>query len=115
MAIAQTKKDSIDFPCAEIVEVSGHIIDSLLLPKIMDEILARGGAYDLEQIDVGHGPTDTSYARIKVQAKTAHELEDILEAIQDHGATPIKQEDCAIEIADMDGAFPEAFYSTTNQ
>jgi lysine-ketoglutarate reductase/saccharopine dehydrogenase-like protein (TIGR00300 family) len=113
--MAQNKKDAAEFPSMEIVEVSGHIIDSLLLPKIMDEILARGGAYDLEQIDVGHRPTDTSYARIKVQARTSGELEDILDAILDHGATPIKQEDCAIEPADMDGAFPEKFYSTTNQ
>jgi len=98
----------------EVVEVSGHIIDSLLLPKIMDEILTHGGVYELQQIDVGQRPADPSYARIKVQAKTAGELEDILELIHDHGATPLNQEDCSIEPADMDGAFPEAFYSTTN-
>jgi lysine-ketoglutarate reductase/saccharopine dehydrogenase-like protein (TIGR00300 family) len=114
MAFA-AKNELGETPFVEVVEVSGHIIDSLLLPKIMDEILARGGAYDLEQIDVGHRPTDTSYARIKVMAHTAQELEDILETILDHGATPINQEDCAVEPADMDGAFPEAFYSSTNQ
>jgi lysine-ketoglutarate reductase/saccharopine dehydrogenase-like protein (TIGR00300 family) len=99
----------------EVVEVSGHIIDSLLLPKILDDILARGGGYELEQIDVGQKPTDPSYARIKVQARTAAELEEILDAIHSHGAAPVAQEDCSVALADMEGAFPEAFYSTTNQ
>jgi lysine-ketoglutarate reductase/saccharopine dehydrogenase-like protein (TIGR00300 family) len=103
-----------ELPYQEVVEVSGHIIDSLLLPKIMDEILSQGGVYELQRIEVGQKPNDPSYARIKVQARTAVELEDILELIHDHGATPINQEDCAIEQADLDAAFPEAFYSTTN-
>lgn len=103
-----------DFAATEIVELNGHIIDSLLLPKIMDEILTRGGLYELQQIDVGMKPTDPSYAKIKVLARTAAELEDILEVIHDHGATAVSEEDAAIEPADMDGAFTESFYSTTN-
>jgi lysine-ketoglutarate reductase/saccharopine dehydrogenase-like protein (TIGR00300 family) len=51
---------------------------------------------------------------VKVLAKTTAVLEEILETIHDHGATPILQEDATVEAADMDGAFPEAFYSTTN-
>jgi lysine-ketoglutarate reductase/saccharopine dehydrogenase-like protein (TIGR00300 family) len=103
-----------DYPAVEVVEVSGHIIDSLLLPKIMDEILSRGGLYELEQIDVGLKPTDASYARVKVMAKTTADLEAILEVIHDHGATAVSPDNAAIEAADMDAAFPEAFYSTTN-
>lgn len=103
-----------EFGAAEIVELNGHIIDSLLLPKIMDEILTRGGNYELEKIDVGVRPTDPSYARIKVLAKTPQVLEEILEVIHDHGATIASEDDAAIEPADMDGAFTESFYSTTN-
>lgn len=114
MADQAVKPTSGELAYQEVVEVSGHIIDSLLLPKIMDEILTHGGVYELQQIDVGQRPADPSYARIKVQARTAGELEDILELIHDHGATPLNQEDCSIEPADMDGAFPETFYSTTN-
>jgi lysine-ketoglutarate reductase/saccharopine dehydrogenase-like protein (TIGR00300 family) len=114
MADKAVQQETGDLPYQEIVEVSGHIIDSLLLPKIMDEILTHGGVYELQQIDVGHRPNDPSYARIKVQAHTAAELEAILELIHDHGATPLNQDDCTIEPADMDAAFPETFYSTTN-
>ncbi len=103
-----------DMAAVEVVEVSGHIIDSLLLPKILDEILARGGAYEIQDINIGQRPADPSYARVKVQAPSAEALEEILENIHDHGAAPVNQEDCMIEDADMDGAFPETFYSTTN-
>src|SRR4051794_12745147 len=103
-----------DYTVSDIVELHGHIIDSLLLPKIMDEILTRGGIYELLEINVGMKPTDASYAKIKVLARNATDLEDILEVIHDHGATTISQEDAGIEPADMDGAFPESFYSTTN-
>ncbi len=108
------KPDASDYTAVEVVEVHGHIIDSLLLPKILDEILSRGGIYELEHMDVGVKPTDPSYAKVKVLAKSAATLEEILETIHDHGATPILQEDATVEAADMDGAFPEAFYSTTN-
>src|SRR5688500_6453530 len=103
-----------ELPYQEIVEVSGHIIDSLLLPKIMDEILTHGGVYELQQIEVGQKTNDPSYARIKVLDQTADELGAILELIHDHGATPLNQEDCSVDQADMDAAFPETFYSTTN-
>ena len=37
----------------EEVEIHGHIIDSLLLPKILDEILTRGGAFTIKDVQVG--------------------------------------------------------------
>ena len=42
-------------------------------------------------------------------------LERILAQIADHGATPVVTSDCRLAAADMAGAFPEDFYSTTNQ
>jgi lysine-ketoglutarate reductase/saccharopine dehydrogenase-like protein (TIGR00300 family) len=98
----------------EDVEIQGHIIDSLILPKVLDEILTHGGSYILKEIRVGQHQTDTSYARIQVRAPTAATLREILDAIHDHGAVPISAQDCQYVAADMDGAFPEDFYSTTN-
>src|SRR5438270_10517351 len=97
----------------EEVELQGHIIDSLLLPKVFDEILTRGGSYVLKDIRIGQRQADPSYARIEVRAPNNGLLQDILDAIHDHGAVPITAQDCAAVPADMDGAFPEAFYSTT--
>jgi lysine-ketoglutarate reductase/saccharopine dehydrogenase-like protein (TIGR00300 family) len=98
----------------EEVEIQGHIIDSLILPKVLDEILTHGGSYVLKDIRVGQRQTDPSHARIEVRAPTAAALQDILDVIHDHGAMPIASRDCTVVAADMDGAFPEGFYSTTN-
>src|SRR5947209_16084801 len=97
----------------EDVEVQGHIIDSLLLPKVLDEILTHGGSYVLKDIRIGQRQTDLSHARIEVRAPDARTLHAALDAIHDHGAVPVTARDCAAVAADMDGAFPEGFYSTT--
>ena len=50
-----------------------------------------------------------------MRAKSAELLAQILGQIGDHGAVPTTTQDCRTVAADMDGAFPEGFYSTTNQ
>jgi lysine-ketoglutarate reductase/saccharopine dehydrogenase-like protein (TIGR00300 family) len=98
----------------EEVELQGHILDSLLLPKVLDEILTRGGAYEMKDIRIGQSQTDPSFARIQIRAPSSELLREILNAIHDHGAIPLAAEDCTVVSADMDGAFPESFYSTTH-
>ncbi|HKI38572.1 MAG TPA: TIGR00300 family protein [Gemmataceae bacterium] len=99
---------------SEEIELHGHIIDSLLLPKVLDEILTRGGTFVLKDVKIGERQSDPSHARIEVRASSAAVLEEILDAIHDHGATPVNAQDCTFVPADMDGAFPENFYSTTS-
>jgi lysine-ketoglutarate reductase/saccharopine dehydrogenase-like protein (TIGR00300 family) len=98
----------------EEVEIQGHIIDSLLLPKVLDEILTQGGTYVIKDIRIGQRQNDPSQARIEVRADSADVLRDILDSIHDHGAISVTTRDCTSVPADMDGAFPEGFYSTTN-
>ena len=43
-------------PFFEEVEIQGHIIDSLLLPKVLDEILTHGGSYVIKDIRIGQKP-----------------------------------------------------------
>lgn len=104
------------FPAGPVeeIEIQGHIIDSLLLPKILDEILTRGGSFVIKDIKIGKSQSDPSHARIEVSAADPEALQEILAAIHDHGAVPVFSQDCAVAPADMDGAFPEHFYSTTN-
>jgi lysine-ketoglutarate reductase/saccharopine dehydrogenase-like protein (TIGR00300 family) len=97
------------------VELAGHIIDSLLFPKVLDLITAAGGNFRIEKITIGHDRSDPSYALIEVRAPTAQRLEQILADIADHGATPVNTQDARLVSADIAGAFPEGFYSTTNQ
>src|SRR5277367_834849 len=99
----------------EDVEIVGHIIDSLILPKVLDEIMALGGQFEIREIRIGQRRNDPSYAQLRVIASTPEHLERVLAAVGRHGAVPLNQQDCRLVPADMDGAFPEGFYSTTNQ
>jgi lysine-ketoglutarate reductase/saccharopine dehydrogenase-like protein (TIGR00300 family) len=99
----------------ERVELAGHIIDSLLLPKVLDFITAAGGSFRIEKISIGHDRSDPSYALIEVRAPSEERLQQILADIADHGATPLNSQDARLVTADIAGAFPEGFYSTTNQ
>ncbi len=102
-------------PVSSKVEVRGHIIDSLILPKILDYITSAGGSFKILQIDVGQGRHDPSYALVDVHADDQQRLNEILNVISDHGATPVDNHDCRLVAADIAGAFPDSFYSTTNQ
>src|SRR5207249_4433619 len=79
-----------------------------------DEIIPHAGSYTLRDISIGQRQTDTSFVRIAVQAPTATALREILDTIHDHGAVPTTAQDCRVVDADMNGAFPEDFYSTTS-
>lgn len=102
-------------PWTDEVELAGHIIDSLILPKVLDEITSLGGEYESREIRIGHNRHDPSYVRLEVSAPTAETLEKILTSIGQHGAMPIHQVDCKLVDADIAGAFPEGFYATTNE
>jgi lysine-ketoglutarate reductase/saccharopine dehydrogenase-like protein (TIGR00300 family) len=102
-------------PFVERVELAGHVIDSLLLPKVLDLITSAGGEFRIEKISIGHNRSDPSYALIEVRAATEQRLQAILAEIADHGATPVHTQDARLVAADIVGAFPENFYSTTNQ
>jgi lysine-ketoglutarate reductase/saccharopine dehydrogenase-like protein (TIGR00300 family) len=106
--------DGVSVACEE-VEVQGHIIDSLILPKILDCILNNGGTFRIKRIAIGQSRHDSSRALLEVGAEDRPALERILAQIADHGAVPVSTQDCRLEAADIEGAFPEGFYSTTNQ
>ena len=93
----------------EDVEIAGHIIDSLILPKVLDTITASGGTFRIKRITVGQARSDPSYALVEVRAGSAELLARILAQIADHGAVPTTTQDCRLVAADMDGAFPEGF------
>ncbi len=99
----------------EEVEVHGHIIDSLLLPKILDRILQMGGSFEIRECVIGARRVDPSHARIAVRAGNAEKLDEILGDLVEHGASPVEPHDARVMSADIAGAFPENFYSTTNQ
>jgi len=98
-----------------IVELSGHIIDSLILPKVLDLIINLGGEFEILEVQIGQRRADRSRARIRVEAPSPEALERILAKIKEHGALPVDEEG-SVELgpAPEDGVFPDRFYATTN-
>ena len=67
----------------EEVEVRGHIIDSLILPKILDSIAGSGGSFRIKEIMIGQARNDPSHALLEVRADDEQALEKILAQIAD--------------------------------
>ncbi|HET9441849.1 MAG TPA: TIGR00300 family protein [Acidimicrobiales bacterium] len=99
---------------SEVVELEGHIIDSLILAKVMDVILAAGADYRILDVTIGRTNTDTSRARLEVRAADDVALGTLLVELQAHGANPAITNDAELLAADQDGVLPAGFYSTTN-
>jgi lysine-ketoglutarate reductase/saccharopine dehydrogenase-like protein (TIGR00300 family) len=98
----------------ETVVLHGHIIDSLILAKVLDTILMMGGTFDLQDVRIGATRDEPSRARIVVRAASIESLAEILEAIQPHGASVERERDCSVELAPADGILPDQFYATTH-
>lgn len=98
----------------ETVELRGHIIDSLILPKVLDELIEAGTEFDLLDVQVGKTHSDPSYARIRIRAEDEVALDLALKRIHPLGAVPVDPSDVNMKETDLDGAFPPDFYSTTN-
>ena len=59
---------------SETIELRGHIIDSLILPKVLDQILTRGASFKIKEIKIGQNRADQSFARIEVSANSSDAL-----------------------------------------
>ncbi|MEO5720195.1 MAG: TIGR00300 family protein [Chthoniobacterales bacterium] len=100
---------------SETVELRGHIIDSLILPKVLDEILTRSGSFKIRDIKIGQNRVDQSFAKIEVSASSAAALGEIILRLRQHGAAVLEKADVKLAAAAADGVFPDNFYATTNQ
>ena len=98
----------------ETVQLKGHIIDSLTLPKVLDRILSLGGKYNITEINVGRTKSDLSNAVIRVDASSCDVMNIILGKLKPLGVELQFAEDVKLEGAPKDGVFPDGFYSTTN-
>lgn len=98
----------------EEIRLSGHIIDSLTLPRVLDAIMDRGGDYVVLELAVGKQARDTSTARVQVLSSSEETLAEILNEVCALGAELVGLSDVRTLPAPMDGVLPDGFYSTTN-
>lgn len=98
----------------ETVEITGHLMDSGVLARILDDVLEYGGDYTIDRLDLGRRHEDESYARISVGADDPGTLMRIVMRIQTHGVNLVDPGEAVLRPAPRDGVFPDDFYSTTN-
>src|SRR5712691_5257671 len=98
----------------ELIELSGHIIDSWTLPRAWDIIMDRGGNFAVEEMRVGVSKTEPSYARLKIEAPSDEILDRILSELQQFGAVLVHGTDAQTVAVEQKGVLPAKFYSTTN-
>ncbi len=101
-------------PVSETLETRGHLMDTGVLANVLDDVLAYGGDYRIDRLDVGRAHADESYARIVVSADDDDALQRLLMRLQAHGVNQVDPGEAVLREADRDGVFPEDFYSTTN-
>jgi len=99
---------------SETVTIEGHIIDAQVLPKVLGQIVSSGATYEIVDLSIGAKPEDHSLARIRINARSNDALSGVVASLQQYGANPEAVEDVRLETADIPGALPPGFYSTTN-
>ena len=96
------------------IEVRGHLIDSMILTKIFDNVMDLDGKFEVTKIKVGKLKTDESFAKIRIIGKNKNHLNEILETLYRAGATLKTQKSVKLKSAPKSMVMPENFYSTTN-
>jgi lysine-ketoglutarate reductase/saccharopine dehydrogenase-like protein (TIGR00300 family) len=99
---------------SETVEIRGHLLDTGVLSRCVDDVLSLGGDYVIERFDVGRDHTDESFARIRIEAADDTLLDSIVMRLNAHGVNLTDPGEARVRVVDGDGVFPEDFYSTTN-
>ena len=99
---------------SETVEVTGHLLDSGVLSRVLEDVREYDGDYVIERFDVGHDADDPSYARITVSADDDDALQRMLMRLQTKGVNMVDPGEANVVPAEVDGVFPDGFYSTTN-
>src|SRR5213079_1814315 len=100
---------------SETIELRGHIIDSLILPKVLDQILTNGGNFKITEVQIGRKRADQSFARIEVSTETGEALDELILRLRQQGAEVVERANVQLASAPADGVFPSDFYVTTNQ
>lgn len=100
---------------SEEITLEGHIIDWPVLTRVLDDINAAGGEFKILELHIGRSRNERSHALLEVAARSREELAKMLELLEKEGALVRHPAEAELVPADMDGAFPPEFYSTTNQ
>jgi lysine-ketoglutarate reductase/saccharopine dehydrogenase-like protein (TIGR00300 family) len=97
-----------------VVVAEGHLIDSEILTRIFDAVIARSSTYEVVDFQIGRNNNEMSRLKLKITADNEQLLEQTLGDLSLLGCHRIEEHDVRLETADKDKCVPDDFYSTTN-
>jgi lysine-ketoglutarate reductase/saccharopine dehydrogenase-like protein (TIGR00300 family) len=92
----------------------GHLIDSGILGKILNLIIAEGGDYEIVEFVIGKTNVSVSRLEIDLICDTEKQLDRITEKLIQQGSYEARVPESVTFSAPADGVAPDEFYSTTN-
>ena len=98
-----------------VIELSGHIIDSMLLPRVMDSVMDMGATFHVEEFRVGTRLDEPSFARLTIEADTRSGWRRWSPPASSTAPPWSAPRTPSTEPAPSDGVFPDTFYTTTSQ
>ena len=99
---------------SETVEAEGHLIDSGNFQSILTTIVEHGSEYEILRFAIGRKNEEGSHLTLELKADTDDRLQDLLSKLSVFGCYVKGTPNAVLRPADMDGAAPDDFYSTTN-
>jgi len=99
---------------SRVIHLEGHLLDSGLVNRALDTIVAAGGSFQVLNFNLGEQRQDVSTAEVKVSAPDAAVIEDILGQLVDLGAVvaPDEAVEAQLEPIVQAGVAPDDFYVT---
>ena len=99
----------------EDVRIEGHLIDSGIMSKVMDSVIALGGEFETLSFEVGRTNEDPSVAVLRVQRRQRQPARrDPHRESRSTARSLATRPTPRLVAAPADGVFPDGFYSTTN-
>jgi lysine-ketoglutarate reductase/saccharopine dehydrogenase-like protein (TIGR00300 family) len=99
---------------SETVEAEGHLIDTGNFQSILTTVVEHGSEYEILRFAIGRKNEEASHLTLKLTASTGDRLQDLLSKLSVFGCFVKGTPTVVLRAADMDGAAPDDFYSTTN-
>lgn len=97
------------------IQLEGHLLDSGLVNRALDTIVAGGGSFQVVNFNLGAQRLDTSRAEVKVSAPDPEVMADIMGQLIDLGAVGVSEESANAKLAavTLPGVAADDFYATT--
>jgi lysine-ketoglutarate reductase/saccharopine dehydrogenase-like protein (TIGR00300 family) len=99
---------------SRVIHLEGHLLDSGLVNRALDTIVAGGGSFQVLNFNLGEQRQDASTAEVKVSAPDPALMADIMGQLIDLGAVSATEEASAahLEAIIQAGVAPDDFYVT---